>query len=670
MNTAATADKARHATRAIKFFGTKEPPAEAVRLEAGVLEANLESGNLRYIRIGGREALRAVAFLVRDRNWGTYNPEISDLDIDRQEDRFTVSYTALCKDAAQAFRYAARIEGRADGSLVFEAEGEGLTDFVTNRTGFVFLHPLEGVVGAPVTVEHVDGTVEESSFPELIDPVCPLQDIRTLTHEIAPGLRLECRMEGDAFETEDHRNWMDASYKTYVRPLAKPWPFTIAKGERTVQRVTLRLEGPLPKPSLAGGAAGVEVSVGGRLGHAMPRVGLAAPAEHAAAALDKAALLRAAQPSFLVCHFDAGKGHGSDTMRGFAELGQAVGAELVLEAVLPCLDEAGAPTDVPAVLKRDTTAVREAAEAGEAAFARVAVSPASDLKCTLPGSVWPKAPGWADLMEAARAAFPGVPVGGGMFSYFTELNRKRPPAELLDFICHSGSPIVHAGDDVTVAENLEALPSIFRSVRAMAGGKPYWVFPTAIAMRDNPYGAAPAENPDNIRQAMNRVDPRERALLGAAWYAGYLAHAARAGVDAVTLAAVAGPSGIVYTRQPHGQPWFDEAGAQAMPSYHVLAGHGALAGGDVCATTSSDPRHVQALGVLRDGRLTLWLSNLSDSRQVVAIDGASGSAQARLLHEGTFESMCLDPVSDLEPVEVKAGRIELPPFAVTTVAFG
>ena len=29
-------------------------------------------------------------------------------------------------------------------------------------------------------------------------------------------------MSGDSFEMEDHRNWTDASFKTYVRPLALP----------------------------------------------------------------------------------------------------------------------------------------------------------------------------------------------------------------------------------------------------------------------------------------------------------------------------------------------------------------------------------------------------------------------------------------------------------------
>ena len=57
--------------------------------------------------------------------------------------------------------------------------------------------------------------------------------------------------------------------------------------------------------------------------------------------------------------------------------------------------------------------------------------------------------------------------------------------------------LVHAGDDLSLTEGLEALPYVFKSTQAFAGGKPYRLFPTTIAMRANPYGASPAENPGN-----------------------------------------------------------------------------------------------------------------------------------------------------------------------------
>ncbi len=34
-------------------------------------------------------------------------------------------------------------------------------------------------------------------------------------------------MEGEVFEMEDQRNWTDASFKTYCRPLALPIPYRL-----------------------------------------------------------------------------------------------------------------------------------------------------------------------------------------------------------------------------------------------------------------------------------------------------------------------------------------------------------------------------------------------------------------------------------------------------------
>mgnify|MGYP006195238293 CR=1 FL=1 len=47
---------------------------------------------------------------------------------------------------------------------------------------------------------------------------------------------------GDVFEMEDQRNWTDASYKTYVRPLALPWPYTLEAGTELEQAVTPSLD--------------------------------------------------------------------------------------------------------------------------------------------------------------------------------------------------------------------------------------------------------------------------------------------------------------------------------------------------------------------------------------------------------------------------------------------
>ena len=61
---------------------------------------------------------------------------------------------------------------------------------------------------------------------------------------------------------------------------------------------------------------------------------------------------------------------------------------------------------------------------------------------------------------------------------------------MLDFVSFTTSALVHAGDDRSVTEGLEALPAYRRAASArFIADKPYAVGPSAIGMRDNPYGA-------------------------------------------------------------------------------------------------------------------------------------------------------------------------------------
>ena len=105
----------------VGLYGTAVPPETGRVLAAGPLAVRLEAGNLRYLTFGGVEVLRAVSFVVRDRDWGTYAPEFSGLAAEEGPDAFVVRYEAVCRGPS-LLRYRARIEGRADGVLCFEAE--------------------------------------------------------------------------------------------------------------------------------------------------------------------------------------------------------------------------------------------------------------------------------------------------------------------------------------------------------------------------------------------------------------------------------------------------------------------------------------------------------------------------------------------------------------------
>ncbi len=614
--------------RARVLYGTEEPVAPARLLTAGPLSAELEAGNLRYIRFKGVELIRAIAFVVRSPTWTTYEPEIADIHIDESARAFEVSFNAAVHDGEKRLDYAARINGQADGRLVFACEATARTDFSTCRTGFVVLHPLDGVCGRAVEIEHTDGRIVVGRFPVLIDPVQPLMNLHALTHEPAPGLRVTCRMTGDVFEMEDHRNWTDASFKTYVRPLALPWPYTLDRDTTLRQSVSLTVSDSstvVIAPDQA-----VEIELGDAIGH-MPPIGLGCIPDEAEAAMAHPGPLQALGLQSLVCRFDPRLGHGVADLERYRDLADRLGAAAELQLVVASVDKYAEEIDAAAAAVR----------AARLPLAAIAVSPAPDLKSTPPGTPWPASAPLEGIYRAARAAFPGVRLGGGMFSYFTELNRKRPRRELLDFLTFATSAVVHAADDRSVMETLEALPYIAASVQAIAGDTPYVVGPSAIGMRDNPYGPGPLPNPGGARQAMSGRDPRQAGLINAAWTLGYIARFATAGAARIAVSAPVGDLGIV-------------SDAGVAPVYHVLRACARLQGAELRRVQTMNEHDLLALHAAGRPHHELWLANLTDRMlRVVCPNAFTGAslcvfdAAAAAQHAGdpgAFDRLARGPV--------------------------
>ena len=638
-------------TRGICLYGTDEPVEPPRLLKAGPLTAEFEAGNLRYIRFHGIEMIRAVSYIVRDKNWGTYNPRLSNLVIEEAEGRFSVRYDAETGDDSQTFTYSARITGTADGALRFEGTGTAKYDFLTNRTGFVVLHPIDGVAGSPAVIEHVDGRVVDTKFPALIDPVQPMMDLRAITHEFSPGAKVRCLMEGDTFEMEDQRNWTDASYKTYVRPLALPWPYTLSKGETIVQAVSLAVTGT-PRAGAGAGAGEVTLMLGDA-GALVPPLGVGLDPDDLGTVEAHLQTLNQIGVRHVICHFDPRRGHDTASLSKQVALARRLGAEPWLEAIIATVEG-----------WRDEVASLGAMVDGLGRpFPVVMLSPASDLKCTLPGSVWPPCPPAEDLFTAARSTFGPVRLAGGMFSYFTELNRKRPPTAAMDLVSFTTSAMVHAGDDRSVTESLEAMPHIARSVRAIVGGKPFVVGPSAIGMRDNPYGAEVAVNPRDIRQAMNRNDPRQRGLLGAAFDVGYFAHMAYGGASAIALGGLAGPFGVVPEKTPWGQPYFDEAGG-VFQVFHVRRALAALSGGTLHEVRISSPRAVQAIAARTARGVELLVANLTGEGVHLALEGIGPVAVTMLSAERFAEAAQDKAAFDAPGGAPLQGTLHLDAYAV------
>jgi hypothetical protein len=306
-------------------------------------------------------------------------------------------------------------------------------------------------------------------------------------------------------------------------------------------------------------------------------------------------------------------------------------------------------------------------------FTTVSFSPSAYLRSFMPGSAWPEVPPLEDIYDAVRAAFPNATIGGGMFSFFPELNRKRPPAGHLDYITHTSNVITHACDDITVTENLEALPFVIQSCRAFAGAKSYRVGPSAIAMRFNPYGAKTMDNPDNIRIAMARMDPRQRGLINSAWTLGYAAHMARGGVEVVTLQAPVGEFGLIYHKMNWQQLWFDDNAAEVKvyPAFHVVAALAAAAGSTLLKTSSSFSYAIECIAYQADGKTSVWLANLTGEPRAVQIEGLpAAETQATLyqLDADSFEACVKDPAGFAATAQsTTVDGLMLAPYAVVRI---
>ncbi|HEY4351235.1 MAG TPA: hypothetical protein VGN31_08400 [Paraburkholderia sp.] len=642
---------------AVALTGTAQTESEPVRLAAGPLSVEFDGGGLRYVCYGGVEVIRAISFLARDENWGTHALKLDDVQIEQRDDAFEVRFRGTCGPGGTELQLDASIVGSANGQLEFNAHATLAGDLLTNRTGFVVLHPLD-VSGKPVVVETVDGQRTSTRFPEKIDPFQPFRDIRALTTQHHDALSVEVRMEGDTFEMEDQRNWSDASFKTYVRPLALPWPYTLAKGSTLAQSVKVIVRAAQPAsasdttPDTAAAPARIRLDADAREQRAVPQLGIGVRAEDLDTALQHADALHALNPAYFVAHLDLRHDDPAKVVPRFAQLADTARVPYVLEVVLT---GDGNPADE---LRRVA-----AAASGQPAPLALQVSPAPDLKAVLPGSPWPPCPSFDDIFAAARAAFPDTPLGGGTFAYFTELNRKRPPFDKLDYATFTTCPIVHAADDRSVMETLATLPFIANSVTALAGKTPYRVGPGTIASRDNPYGAATLPNETGRgakRICLTDNDPRQRALYGAAWNLGYFAAFAAGGATHIALSELTGPRGLLDSGKP-------------TPLFRLLASlaqtHGAY-----MAPLEVEPGRLPlaAFAAKQASMTTLWIANLSAKTNPVELDvGGTASGKTNGETHGATIARWLPGVdfADAPPqhAPLTAGSFKLEPYETAEI---
>ena len=596
-------------------------------LSVGRLYVTYAGGDLRYLRAGGVELLRRIYVAVRDRNWGTIPAELSEVHVrqDGPPDGFHITYTARHRgrdaDGEIDFEWSADVRGETgDGGLervTFTMDGVARTGFMTNRIGLCVLHPIRHCAGRPCAVEHTDGSIEHGAFPELVTPHQPFKDIRAITHEPVPGVRVEVRFDGDVFEMEDQRNWTDGSFKTYSRPLERPFPYRVETGERVRQTVTVTVTCDVPeRPADPAWTLAVQDRPVGRV----PGIGVRL---YPGRSLNEVELARVKALNLSHLRVELRPRH-------FEQLGNAIVKAVRIGAPLEVSVRLSSAAD-EASIRASSAALGWSAEAidflckhdeeaqlraiAEQVRKRVASPPPFPLFCRwliLHEQENVTSPRWVELARRILGEVtPGVPIGGGTRFDFVELNRNRPPLGSVDFLSFAVSPQVHATDDLSIMENLEGQAEVVRTARAFAPGVPLSVGPVTLKRGENPAATGPEAEPP-VGALPPNVDPRQAGLVGAAWTLGSLKYLAEAGADFVTYYETVGWQGVMEAAA--GSPLPDKFRSHpggVFPLYHVLADVGEFAGGEVLACEWPDPLEVAALALRKGSRMRILLANLT-----------------------------------------------------------
>ncbi len=647
--------------RNVWYYGKEDPLPEQKPLRAGPLSLVYEEGDLRYIRLGDREVLRRVYVAVRDRNWGTVPPRLSNVQMDIAENSFRIAYDVEHRQGDIDFFWKGTITGHANGIITFAMDGVARSTFWRNRIGFCVLHPIRECAGAPCRIEHVDGTIEEGAFPKYIAPHQPFFDIRAISHEVTPGIWAEVRFAGDVFEMEDQRNWTDASYKTYGTPLRLPYPVEVQAGTRIAQTVTLSLQGSIASAERARDEGRtvedqpLSLILRPSSPIPLPQLGLGVASHGRPLSPREIERLKALHLSHLRVDLDLARPGYEATLRRATAEAQALGTSL--EVALFVSDDA--ERELKALL--DLLA-RVRPPVGRWLIFHHREKSTSERWVILARKLLPR-------YEAT------VPIGAGTNAYFTELNRGRPPAQALDVVCYSINPQVHAFDNASLVENLEAQAATVESARQFCGDRPICITPVTLKPRFNPDATGP-EIPPPPGELPRQVDVRQMSLFGAGWTLGSIKYLAESGVASITYYETTGWRGVMETESGSPLPEkFRSLPGAVFPMYHIFADVGEFTGGQVIPIRSSHPLLVDGLALRKRDRLRVLVANLSPQLLRVTIQGLTAEIRVRHLDETNVEEAVQMPESfRSQPDEVRRstdGQLELMllPFGIARVDY-
>jgi hypothetical protein len=489
-----------------------DAPLYPVReLRAGNLTCLYENGNLRRIKRDQTEILRMIYPAVRNEHWDTASYTIENENIEQDEKSFHITYTAIYCYSSVVYQAHILIEGKEDHSIAFAMHGKAVSAFERNRIGLCVLHPIKECRGIPVTIKNTAGENDQHAFSNTISPHQLFTGIRQIDWRTRNNIEASLLFEGDLFETEDQRNWMDESYKTYSTPLTLPIPVAIRPGESMQQRVMLKVS--LPDQELS--VAPIRATADRTKIVPFPKTGFARNGFYHELSSGEIALLSNLPFEQYRVELYFGSTQWKVDLHKYIAEARELATRLELILFFTSLFESEM-ADLLAQLKGNDQYI-------------ASILPLYSGEPVTPGFL--SKYGYPILKQA----YPDIEVGYGTDGYFTELNRQRPSGELFDFVSFSCHPQVHANDTRTLMENLSALPDMIETIRSFTK-KPIAVSPLTFKERKKPVAA-------NTGVREDPADIRQKQWFGAAWT--LLCLYFLRGADRVSLYQIRGESGIL-----------------------------------------------------------------------------------------------------------------------------
>ncbi len=649
--------------KTVLYYGKDEPLPQQKTLQAGPLSLIFEGGDLRYIRLGNQEILRRVYVAVRDHNWGTVPPVFSNVLVDIGKDSFRISYDVENKVGDIDFFWRGTITGEANGTVRMTMNGRARSTFRRNRIGFCILHPMD-CARVKCKIEHMDGTIEQSTFPQyiapqlvidgIIHPVHPFDEMHATTHEVVPGLQAEIRFEGETFEMEDQRNWTDASFKIYGTPLKLPFPAEVEAGTNISQSITLTLKGQVPDTLLAGADDDALIfSVGEKAIQPLPKIGLGVASHGQPLTTKEIDRLKALNLSHLRVDLHLSDPNYKSKLRQAAA--EAISLDASLEIALFLSDAAQYELENLISLLQQ-------------------VQPPVQHWLIFHRNEKTTSAKWVQMVRKYLTSYDvSAKIGAGTNVYFTELNTVHPPVEALDIVAYSINPQVHAFDNASLAETLTAQAITVESARQIVGDRPLVVSPITLQPRFNPNATGPEPEP-KPGQLPPQVDLRQMSLFGAGWTAGSLKYLTESGTHSLTYYETTGWLGVMETKDGSSIPEkFKSFPGGVYPLYHVLADVVEFAGGKVIPTTSSDPLQIEGLAVQKNGQTRVILANLSATLQLITVKNLSEHIHIRHINETNVEQAMQSPeafrAQSAENRQTVNGwlKLQMMPYAVVRI---